>query len=117
MSVESPVSPEGGSPFFEISIVGDGPGRRLVLAGEIDLSNAAELNVAIDRARADGPGPLVIDLNSVAFIDSSGLRVLIAVAADKSHAACVFTRPSHAVARVLDIAGLTDRLPWSDGTP
>ncbi|MGQ4420428.1 STAS domain-containing protein [Streptomyces sp. SAS_269] len=54
------------------------PGRRpdgtprLVVGGEIDMSNVASLAEALDG----GSGPLVLDLTAVEYLDSAGLSVL-----------------------------------------
>jgi anti-anti-sigma factor len=54
------------------------PGRRpdgtarLAVSGEIDMSNAALLAEALDGV----PGPLVLDLTAVEYLDSAGLSVL-----------------------------------------
>jgi anti-anti-sigma factor len=56
------------------------PGRgpdgaaRLAVAGEIDMSNAGRLAEALDSR----PGPLVVDLTEVEYLDSAGLSVLFA---------------------------------------
>ncbi|MGA5605389.1 STAS domain-containing protein [Streptomyces griseoincarnatus] len=56
------------------------PGRgpdgaaRLAVGGEIDMSNAGRLAEALDSR----PGPLVVDLTEVEYLDSAGLSVLFA---------------------------------------
>ncbi|MFI0502421.1 STAS domain-containing protein [Streptomyces albogriseolus] len=56
------------------------PGRgpdgtaRLAVGGEIDMSNAGRLAEALDSC----PGPLVVDLTEVEYLDSAGLSVLFA---------------------------------------
>ena len=56
------------------------PGRRsdgtalLSVTGEIDMSNADALAAALDGS----PGPLVIDLTAVDYLDSAALTVLFA---------------------------------------
>jgi anti-sigma B factor antagonist len=45
------------------------------LTGEIDLSNADELERRVTEAAGEVPG-LVVDLTAVSFLDSSGVRVL-----------------------------------------
>jgi anti-anti-sigma factor len=48
----------------------------VALSGELDLAGVAELQQAIEHARALGER-LVVDLSDLEFIDSSGLRVLV----------------------------------------
>lgn len=47
------------------------------VSGEVDLATAPELTRVIAEAVADSPGPLVVDLLDVSFMDSSGLAVLV----------------------------------------
>lgn len=73
------------------------PGRcadgrpRLAAVGEIDMSNIGVLAQALD----DTPGPLVLDLTEVEYLDSAGLSVLFAhadrlevIASPCSHRSC-----------------------------
>ena len=55
---------------------GRGPdgAERLAVCGEIDMSNAGRLAEALDGR----PGPLVVDLTEVEYLDSAGLSVLFA---------------------------------------
>jgi anti-sigma B factor antagonist len=45
------------------------------LGGEIDMANAASVTRRI-RAGDEGPSPLVLDLGSLGYIDSAGIRML-----------------------------------------
>lgn len=48
----------------------------LTVVGEIDLASAPDLETRLCQCLADGP--VVVDLSSVSFVDSTGLRVLLA---------------------------------------
>jgi anti-sigma B factor antagonist len=82
------------------------PGSVLIVAeGELDLVGAPRLLEALP-----GPGdtPVVIDLGSVGFMDSSGLRSLL-----EARQRCLdggrgfaLARPSEAVQRVLELVDL-----------
>jgi anti-anti-sigma factor len=50
----------------------------LHLAGDLDLSNADQVDRAIREAEASDPDVLVLDLRSVTFLDSTILRGLVA---------------------------------------
>ena len=54
------------------------------LDGEIDLSNAAELEVAISHAVANEALGLVVDLVRVGYLDSSGVTLLFNLARRRS---------------------------------
>jgi anti-sigma B factor antagonist len=82
------------------------PGSVLVVAeGELDLVGAPRLLEALP-----GPGdtPVVIDLGSVGFMDSSGLRSLLEARQRCLDAGRGFAlaRPSEAVYRVLELVDL-----------
>jgi len=49
----------------------------LAAHGEVDVSTAPQLRQAIIEEASAGPGPLVIDLSDVDFLDSTGLGVLV----------------------------------------
>ncbi|WP_327267792.1 STAS domain-containing protein [Streptomyces sp. NBC_01218] len=80
------------------------PGRRpdgtavLTVVGEIDMSNTGSLAAALD----DAPGPLVLDLTEVEYLDSAGLSVLF------PHADRLELIAGPLLAPVLTISGLTD---------
>jgi len=80
-----------------------------IVVGEIDASTAPTLEKAFDDL-PNGTGRIVLDLSDVSFIDSSGLRVLIALAgrADEEGRPVVLDRPSPTVARLLEITGLVE---------
>ena len=52
------------------------------LSGEIDRSNAAELGDRVATAIGDQGGGLVVDLSELAFLDSTGIRMLFELAAE-----------------------------------
>jgi anti-sigma B factor antagonist len=58
-----------------------GTAELVLLAGEIDLSNAHEIGRAIAR-HTTAAGAVLIDLTRVSFLDSAGVRLLDALAGD-----------------------------------
>jgi anti-sigma B factor antagonist len=50
----------------------------VVLVGELDLATAPELARVLGPLLADGPLELIVECAGLAFIDSSGLAVLVA---------------------------------------
>ena len=77
--------------------------------GELDIASGPRL-VALAGESAEAEVPVVLDLDEVTFVDSSGLRALIeAERAVKSRGTrLVLARPSAAVARLLDMTGLRE---------
>ena len=88
------------------------------LSGELDLTNARELEERLEEA-APAEALLVVDVNRVVFVDSAALHVLfkLARARGRERLALVLD-PTAAVARTLDIVGMKDAvriLPSIDG--
>lgn len=54
------------------------PGIVLRPTGEIDLATADGFRASVDSALAADPPALVFDLAEVAFLDSSGMAVIVA---------------------------------------
>jgi anti-anti-sigma factor len=79
------------------------------LSGEIDRSNAAELGDRMATAIGDQGGGLVVDLSELAFLDSTGIRMLFELAAElKRHQQAlrvVVPSGSH-LGQLLDTVGL-----------
>jgi anti-sigma B factor antagonist len=83
-----------------------------VVAGEIDVSSVAQFRQRLHEL-ADNGGTLVVDLNRVAFIDSSGLGALVATARRAAehggslYAVCAQPQPR----RLLWMTGVDKRIP------
>jgi anti-anti-sigma factor len=81
---------------------------RFEVHGEIDAASAPLL---AEQVTAEGAGSsLVLDMSNVTFIDSSGLRVMLALAdrGSSGGAPLCVADPSRAVMRLLEISGLVD---------
>src|SRR2546423_7387839 len=99
----------------------DKEGRyRLVLAGELDLAGAEQLEPAITRLCAAGALEIELDLRQLTFIDSQGLRAIIAAqeACATHHTEFFLLRGDHpAQQRLVEVTGLLDALPWREAGP
>jgi anti-anti-sigma factor len=84
----------------------------LELHGELDLLAAPELEAAIERVEATLPAIIVLDLQDLQFVDSAGLRVILAANERSQHQAWDFalTPGSEQVQRLFAIAGIGDHL-------
>ena len=91
----------------------------LIAGGEIDLNTAQTLSVAIELAERRAPPQLTVDLSGVTFIDVSGLRVLLQAArrARTDGRRFAVARPSHQVARLLELTAISQSLDISDAAP
>ena len=90
----------------------------VALEGELDLSNAHEVEAELHALRSVGFGHLVLDLRKLEFLDSTGLRLLVKWhrhAGDGGPRLSIVKGPPH-VQRVLEIAGLDDLLDAVDPT-
>lgn len=93
------------------------PGQtRLVLAGELDIASADGLEKQLAAAEVDAPATLVLDLRRVEFIDSTGIRTLVAAderARSQGRRLAVVPGPN-AVARILAVTQLDQHLEIVD---
>jgi stage II sporulation protein AA (anti-sigma F factor antagonist) len=93
------------------------PGQiRIVLVGELDIGSTEELEKELAAIEAELPGTLVLDLRRVEFIDSTGLRALIAAderARSESRRLAIVRGPD-AVERLLTVTQLDRRLEIVD---
>jgi anti-anti-sigma factor len=82
------------------------------LAGEIDAASSGRLRAVLGE-RVDDDHDLVVDLAGVAFIDSSGLGVLVG-ALRRFQAAghqLILRAPTPSLQRVLEVTGLATAFP------
>jgi anti-sigma B factor antagonist len=92
----------------------DPSGRSVVrLVGEIDISNAGSLGAILDELVGDESHSLVVDLAALEFVDSSGIAMLLRVAARVG--TVEIRNPSNVVRRIIECTGLTDILRIEPG--
>ena len=87
-----------------------GDGFSLRLTGEVDISNAIQLEQELIPALASG-GDIVLDCSGLTFMDSTGFRVLIDAAKWlEGSGRLVLLSPSSLISRSLELLGV-DQLP------
>ena len=104
----------GFQPNFLIDTLESQFGTTIKLAGELDSATSMQLLARFERAvSALAERELVIDLEEVSFIDSSGMRAIIVMErrAKEQRIAIVFVPPASPVTELLQITGIADRLP------
>jgi anti-anti-sigma factor len=92
---------------------GESPERAVITVdGEVDIESAPQLAAAVYDAFASGRH-VVIDLSAVAFLDSSGLNVLLDAWRDADRVGLglsVVAPPGSPARRILDLTELSDTL-------
>ena len=83
---------------------------------EIDITNAAGLRAALDKAAGNGPGTLVVDLTRTRFCDSAGMHALVDAhkRARAEGGQGLLAVSGAAVPRILEITGIDRVLPRYD---
>ena len=91
----------------------EGGVERLTPIGELDIATAPTLERAFTGVFGDdNVRMIVVDLTELAFMDSSGLHVVLRMAeACKDADRLRVINGSRSVERLLDVSGVRDRLP------
>ncbi len=85
----------------------------LSVLGEVDLATAPILDERISAVAAGGAATIVVDLDRVTFMDSSGLQVLLAhIFSSRNGSRIRVTRGSPQVARLFTVSGMLEQLPF-----
>jgi anti-sigma B factor antagonist len=98
--------------YFDVRVERSEAGAVVQLIGEVDLDTAPTVESCLEAVLADGEANIVIDLDEVTLLDSSGVTVLLhgyraATAAGRS---LRVASPRPSVQRVLEIAGVSQLL-------
>lgn len=87
------------------------------VTGELDLTNAHEVEERLEAITVANGSRLVLDLNRVVFIDSAALHVLFRTARRLGKDRfSLLVAPTAAVARTLEIVGIADVATVSEST-
>lgn len=88
----------------------------VVVAGELDLSTAERVETELARVEGEGPATIVLDLKQVTFLDSSGLRTIVAAdhRAKSANRRFAVVRGPQAIQRIFEITHLDDQLELVD---
>jgi anti-anti-sigma factor len=97
-------------PTLEVDEIRIGHRVVLALSGELDLATAPALQASLDEAVESGGADLWIDLSDVTFMDSTGLRALLATRRQLrvNSTSLAIICPEGPVRRVFTVAGLDD---------
>jgi anti-anti-sigma factor len=97
---------------FEVTIEQRGGAVHVLMSGELDISTATRLEDELHRVEAERPRLIVLDLAQLAFMDSTGLRLLITAdaRAREEGRRLAIVQGSEMVQRVLRLTRLDERL-------
>jgi anti-anti-sigma factor len=106
----------GTADTFEIQDVVSGGMHTLVLAGELDMATAPDLQVVVS-ACARRAARLTLDLSRLTFMDSTGLRLVLSAQqlCRETGAEFALVPGPKLVQRVFELTGVLDRLPFRYG--
>lgn len=92
--------------------------RVIAVRGELDLSNASDLEAPLEEAIASGDASVLIDLTECEFIDSTGIALIVMAwqrldrgAEGDGSGRVVISSQNDQVRRVLEITGLELSIP------
>jgi anti-anti-sigma factor len=100
---------------FEIVQTADGSTLVLSIAGELDMDTAEMLSERVEQHLSDRPASLTLDLRELTFMDSSGVRFLIALydrSRQDSWRLRLVTPRSQGATMVLRATGADNALPF-----
>jgi stage II sporulation protein AA (anti-sigma F factor antagonist) len=103
--------------FGELSLDTERAGdvHTIRLAGELDLAGAGRVEAVLEDAEAGDARRIVLDLSGLTFMDSTGVRLVLAAHA-RSRAdsdRLVLRRGPAAVQRVFELSGVAETLPFA----
>jgi anti-sigma B factor antagonist len=103
---------------LQIEVSHDGGRAILALVGELDMASADRLQQAVDDDALRTETSVVLDLEGLQFIDSTGLRVILRALEHCRGRGQEFaiTRGSPQVQRLLSITGVAAHLPTISST-
>jgi anti-sigma B factor antagonist len=100
--------PDDGPAVLRVDLLDEPEGPVIRLRGELDISSADALRSQIEDLRELNPERLVFDLGGLDFIDTSGIALLLELAATGQ--TVVLREPSDGIRRVLEATGVSQVL-------
>lgn len=101
---------------FDISVIRSDEEVAVVVVGELDIESARTLERSVSPLRGPEVKRVLLDLSQVEFIDSTGLRVLIALrnGAKRNGHSLTLRPPARVVQRVFQITGTRGLFDWRE---
>jgi anti-sigma B factor antagonist len=100
---------------FRCDVVPERDAVRVAPRGEIDLASVPQVESRLREVREAGFERVVLDLRGVSFLDSSGLRMILAWDHQSRRDGLEFRvlRGPAVVQRVFEVTGVSDRVPFA----
>jgi anti-sigma B factor antagonist len=101
--------------MLDVEITGPGARRVLLLSGQLDLESASQLDRALEAVCADGVREVVVNLQKVDFIDTTGLGTILSARTLCEQHGCQYfieTPVPESFKRLLDVTGIQRHLPF-----
>jgi len=91
----------------------------LVLSGELDIASSGVLDTAIAELCTDGARRIVLEMGSLQFMDSTGLRAVLVgrELCEVNGCELLVGELSPQVRRLLDISGVAEKLAFLSERP
>jgi anti-sigma B factor antagonist len=88
----------------------------VAIEGEMDGSNARDLELELIRIEATGVSRIVLDLSGLEFVESTGLAVIVRAhrRSKRNGHSLGFVRPQGHVSRTFEVTGLDKELSFVD---
>jgi anti-sigma B factor antagonist len=99
---------------FEVTIEQRGGAVHVALTGELDISTAQRLEDDLRRVESEDPPLIVLNLQGLSFMDSTGLRLLIMAdsRAREDGRRLAIVKGNEMVQRVMRLTRLDERLDF-----
>ena len=97
---------------FDVRVEARDPEVWVVPVGELDLDTAVELEESLGLAVRSDAAAVVLDLRELAFLDSTGLKVIIEACSAKEGPPVYLVPGPEAVQAVFNVTGLATELPF-----
>jgi anti-sigma B factor antagonist len=100
---------------FSVEVTRRSDAAVVVMKGDLDIATEAQATAQLDGAM-DGCGVLIADLRELAFLDSTGVRVLLSTHLRAKERGLRFgvVRGDGMIARLLEVTRISDRFPVVD---
>jgi anti-sigma B factor antagonist len=104
------------APEFNLAVAVNDGSATVAITGEVDVFTAPQLRDRLYGVIADGVNHVVLDLEAMSFIDSTGLGVIVGTLKRlrQQGGDLVLRAPGRSTRKVLDITGLTQILEVID---